>query len=85
MRFSRLVSPFAIFLVAALAGCHKNEPPKVEERVETKSTNPDGSTSKTTTDTKQYGSTMVSTTERTASGEKGKEKTESETVVGTVT
>src|SRR5438046_8995873 len=65
MRFSRLVSPFTMLLVAALAGCQKNEPPKVEQKIETKSTNADGTTSKTTTETKQYGSTLASTTERT--------------------
>jgi hypothetical protein len=85
MRNALPVSLLTILLVLPGGGCRKNEPPRVEQKVETKSTNPDGTTSKTTTETKQYGSTLVSTTERTEAGTKGKEKSENETVVGTVT
>jgi len=85
MRIAHPVSLLAVLLFLPAGGCRKNEPPKVEQKIETKSTNADGTTSKTTTETKQYGSTLVSTTERTEAGAKGKEKSENETVVGTVT
>jgi hypothetical protein len=85
MRIALPVSLLTVLLVSPAGGCRKNELPKVEQKVETKSTNPDGTTSKTTTETKQFGSTLVSTTERTETGGKGKEKSENETVVGTVT
>jgi hypothetical protein len=85
MRIALPVSLLTVLLVLPAGGCRKNGPPKVEQKVETKSTNPDGTTSKTTTETKQFGSTLVSTTERTEAGGKGKEKSENETVVGTVT
>jgi hypothetical protein len=85
MRIALPVSLLTVLLVLPAGGCRKNEPPKVEQKVETKSTNPDGTTSKTTTETKQFGSTLVSTTERTEAGAKGKEKSKNETVVGTVT
>ncbi|MEO8191097.1 MAG: hypothetical protein ABI682_12210 [Acidobacteriota bacterium] len=73
----------AALLIPALA-CNKAETPKVESKTETKSTNADGSKSTTTTETTQIGSTVAVTTETRAGGAKGG-KTESETVVGTVT
>lgn len=73
----------AALLFPALA-CNRSETPKVESKTETKSTNADGSRSTTTTETKQIGSTVAVTTETRAGGAKGG-KTESETVVGTVT
>jgi hypothetical protein len=85
MRIALPVSLLTVLLVLPAGGCRKNDLPKVEQKVETKSTNADGTTSKTTTETKQFGSTLVSTTERTEAGGKGKEKSENEIVVGTVT
>jgi hypothetical protein len=75
----------ALLLLAAPLACRKTEAPKVETKTETKSTNPDGSRMTTTTETKQIGSTLVSTTETKGTGELGREKSESQTVVGTVT
>lgn len=87
MRISA-VSLLSAFLAAALAagaGCAKASAPKVETKAQTRSTNPDGSKATTTTETNQYGSTLVSKTERTDDTGKGKEKFVEETVVGTVT
>jgi len=72
-------------VVTAGAGCGKATAPKVETKAETKSTNPDGSRATTTTESKQFGSTLVSKTERTDDTGKRKEKSVEETVVGTVT
>lgn len=71
-------------LLATPLACRKAETPKVETKSETKSTNADGSKTTTTTETKQIGSTLAATTETKGGGPKGG-RTESETVVGTVT
>ncbi len=86
MRF-RVSSLLAASLAAAIAGagCGKTSAPKVETKAETKSTNPDGSRATTTTESKQFGSTLVAKTERTDDTGKRKEKSVEETVVGTVT
>jgi hypothetical protein len=87
MRFpvSSLLAAGLAASVAAGAGCGKASAPRVETKAETKSTNPDGSRATTTTDSKQFGSTLVSKTERTDDSGKRKEKSVEETVVGTVT
>ena len=72
------------FLAGALA-CNKPEAPKVENKSETKATNPDGSRATTTTESNQVGSTLDATTETKTSGQGATGKTESETVIGTVT
>lgn len=84
---SRTVSVFLAVLAAGViaAGCAKSSVPKVESKSEVKSTNADGTKATTTTDSKQYGSTIVSKTERTGQGRDGKEKLVEETIVGTVT
>jgi hypothetical protein len=85
MRVPR-TSLFAILLAGAvMAGCSKGTASKIESKMETHATNPDGNKTTTTTDTRQYGSTLVSKTEKTDSTGKGKEKLVEETVVGTVT
>ncbi|MDQ2869858.1 MAG: hypothetical protein M3S32_03875 [Acidobacteriota bacterium] len=71
-------------LVISTIACQRTETPKVESKTETKSTNADGSRSTTTTETKQVGSTVAVTTETRAGGARGG-KSESETVIGTVT
>jgi hypothetical protein len=73
----------AVFLAAVFA-CRRAETPRVETKSETKSTNPDGSKTTTTTESKQVGSTLASTTETTVGGP-NHGKMETETVVGTVT
>jgi hypothetical protein len=88
MRTTHTISLFAAIVAAALfsgAGCAKGSAEKVESTSTTTHTNADGSKSKVTTDTKQYGSTLVSKTEETDNTGKGKEKRVEETVVGTVT
>ena len=85
MRRTPFVSVLASLLLAAFLGCAKKEAPQVETKAETRSTNPDGSRTTTTTESKQVGSTMAATTETKESGEGGKGKTVGETVVGTVT
>ena len=83
----RASSLLAASLAAEIAGavCGKTSAPKVETKAETKSTNPDGSRATTTTESKQFGSTLVAKTERTDDTGKRKEKSVEETVVGTVT
>ncbi|MCA1582727.1 MAG: hypothetical protein LC796_15315 [Acidobacteria bacterium] len=77
-------SLLAAGLLVSTFACHRAETPKVESKTETKSTNADGSRSTTTTETKQVGSTVAVTTETRAGGARGG-KSESETVIGTVT
>jgi len=83
----RASSLLAASLAAEIAGagCGKTSAPKVETKAETKSTNPDGSRATTTTESKQFGSTLVAKTERTDDTGKRREKSVEETVVGTVT
>ena len=84
----RGVSLLAAGLAAALAAtaaCSKSSAPTVETKARTKSTNSDGTRATTTTESKQFGSTLVSKTERTDDTGKRKEKSLQETVVGTVT
>jgi hypothetical protein len=80
--------PAIPLLVAALLAlspaCRRAETPQVETKSETKSTNPDGSKTTTSTETKQIGSTVASTTETNVGGP-NRGKIEDETVVGTVT
>ena len=82
-RMRRFSSLTAILLAAGLE-CRRAETPRVETKSETKSTNPDGSKTTTTTESKQVGSTLASTTETSVGGPNAG-KTETETVVGTVT
>jgi hypothetical protein len=72
-------------LLAGLIACNKPEAPRVENKSETKATDPDGSRATTTTESKQVGSTLEATTETKTSGQGATGKTESETVIGTVT
>jgi len=76
-----LLAAAALILAAA---CKRAEPATVETKSETKSTNPDGSKTTTSTETKQVGSTVASTTETNVGGP-NHGKIEDETVVGTVT
>ena len=85
MRREILAALTVMSVLAALPACHRASAAKVVSKSETKSTNPDGSRTTTTTETKQIGSTVVSTTETDSSGAGRRGKTESETVVGTVT
>ena len=71
-------------LFTLLPGCRRAETPRVETKAETKSTNPDGSKTTTSTETKQIGSTVASTTETNVGGP-NRGKIEDETVIGTVT
>jgi hypothetical protein len=87
MRFRFAPLAAACFAAAVIgAGCGgKVSASKIETRSETKATNPDGSHATTTTESKQFGSTLVSRTERTDDNGKHKERSTEETVVGTVT
>lgn len=82
MQYSCLL---ASALLAGALACARSEAPQVENKSETKSTNPDGSRATTTTESKQVGSTLAATTETKESGQGRSEKTQSETVIGTVT
>ena len=84
MNRTRWISPLLSAFLVLSFGCRKAETPTVESKAETKSTNPDGSKTTTTTEEKKVGSTVDATTETKASGKEGG-KTESETVIGTVT
>jgi hypothetical protein len=81
-------TPWIPLLAAAAlvlaAGCRRAETAAVETKSEAKSTNPDGSKTTTSTETKQVGSTVASTTETNVGGPGGG-KMEDETVIGTVT
>ncbi len=68
-----------------LAGCQKKEEPRLETRSEQKSTSAEGAKTTTTTQSLQVGSTLAGTTQTTSDTSHGKVKTETETVVGTVT
>jgi hypothetical protein len=77
--------PAAAVLALVLApACRRAETATIETKSETKSTNPDGSKTTTSTETKQIGSTVASTTETNVGGP-NRGKIEDETVVGTVT
>jgi hypothetical protein len=84
MNRTRWISVWALPLFILAAGCRKTETPQVESKSETKATDADGTKVTTSTEEKQVGSTVEATTETSTSG-KGGGKTESETVVGTVT
>ena len=73
-----------IVLVAG-AGCAKKEEPRVEVKSSEKSTSADGVKTTTTTESVQIGSTLVGKTETTSNTADGKEKSQMETVIGTVT
>jgi uncharacterized protein len=81
-------TPWILLLAAAALAvgpaCRKAETATIESKSETKSTNPDGSKTTTSTETKQIGSTVASTTETNVGGP-NHGKIEDETVVGTVT
>ena len=74
----------AVAALAVAPACHRAETPAIETKSETKSTNPDGSKTTTSTETKQIGSTVASTTETNVGGP-NRGKIEDETVIGTVT
>jgi hypothetical protein len=84
MNRTRWISLWALPLFILAAGCRKAETPVVESKSETKATDADGTRVTTSTEEKQVGSTVEATTETSTSG-KGGGKTESETIVGTVT
>jgi hypothetical protein len=69
----------------AVAGCAKKEEPRLEVKSQAKSTNADGGKTTTTTESLQVGSTLAGTTETTSDTANGKAKSETETVIGTVT
>lgn len=85
MRRTYYLCLLASGLLAGVVACSKPEAPQVENKSETKSTNPDGSRATTTTESKQVGSTLEATTETKTSGQGASGKTENETVIGTVT
>ena len=85
---SRWNTPLVALLAAAIAAgasCSKSSVAKVETKATTKSTNPDGTSATTKTDSRQYGSTLVSKTETVENTGKRTEKSQQETVIGTVT
>lgn len=84
MMYRRIAGLGSAAVLAGLVACHRTETPRVETKSETKSTNADGSRTTTSTETRQVGSTIASTTETTVGGP-NRGKLESETVVGTVT
>jgi hypothetical protein len=84
MNRTRWISVWALPLFILAAGCRKAETPVVESKSETKATDADGTRVTTSTEEKQVGSTVEATTETSTSG-KGGGKTESETIIGTVT
>ena len=73
------------FVLLGLAGCEKKEEPRLEVQSKAKSTNPSGGKTTTTTESLQVGSTLSATTETSSDGAHGKTKSETETVIGTVT
>jgi hypothetical protein len=85
MRRTHYLCLAASGLLAGVLACSKPEAPQVENKSETKATNPDGSRATTTTESKQVGSTLDATTETKTSGQGATGKTENETVIGTVT
>ncbi|HEV8117312.1 MAG TPA: hypothetical protein VGQ32_02240 [Thermoanaerobaculia bacterium] len=84
MKRTPWISLLTAAAVIALAPACKRAEPSIETKSETKSTNPDGSKTTTSTETKQVGSTVASTTETNVGGP-NRGKIEDETVVGTVT
>jgi hypothetical protein len=84
MNCKRWISLWALPLFILAVSCKKAETPVVESKSETKATSADGTRVTTSTEEKQVGSTLEATTETSTAG-KGGGKTESETVVGTVT
>ncbi|HEY6928048.1 MAG TPA: hypothetical protein VJA66_00095 [Thermoanaerobaculia bacterium] len=85
MRRTHYLCLLACGLLTGVIACNKPEAPQVENKSETKATNPDGSRATTTTESKQVGSTLDATTETRSSGQGATGKTENETVIGTVT
>ena len=84
MKRARWIPLLLSGLVMIPVACKKAETSTVESDTHIKSTNPDGSKTTTTTETKQVGSTVDVTTETKTGGKDGG-KIQSETVVGTVT
>lgn len=68
-----------------LAGCAKKDQPRLETKSEQKETSADGAKTTTMTEAVQVGSTLAGTTETRSDTPHGKVKTETETVIGTVT
>jgi hypothetical protein len=65
--------------------CEKNREPRTEVKSSVKSTDADGAKTTTTTEAVRVGSTLAGTTQTTSDTSHGKVKSETETVVGTVT
>ena len=72
-------------VLLAVAGCAKKEEPRLEVKSQAKSTNADGGKTTTTTESLQVGTTLAETTETSSNTAHGKAKSETETVIGTVT
>ena len=72
-------------VLLAVAGCAKKEEPRLEVKSQAKSTNADGGKTTTTTESLQVGTTLAETTETSSDTVHGKAKSETETVIGTVT
>ena len=79
----------SLFLLGSVlfagAACEKNKEPRTEVKSSVKSTSADGAKTTTTTEAVRVGSTLAGTTETTSDTSQGKVKSETETVVGTVT
>jgi len=73
-----------VILVAG-AGCEKKEEPRLEVKSQAKSTNAEGAKTTTTTESVAVGSTLAGKTETTSDTPDGKAKSQTETVIGTVT
>jgi len=72
-------------VLLAVAGCAKKEEPRLEVKSQAKSTNADGRKTTTTTESLQVGTTLAETTETSSDTAHGKAKSQTETVIGTVT
>ena len=72
-------------VLLAVAGCAKKEEPRLEVKSQAKSTSAEGKKTTTTTESLQVGSTLAGTTETMSDTAHGKAKSETETVIGTVT
>ena len=72
-------------VLLAVAGCAKKEEPRLEVKSQAKSTNVDGGKTTTTTESLQVGSTLAETTETPSDSAHGKGKSQTDTVIGTVT
>ena len=83
---ARFGAAFAAALVLSITlGCRRDARPVVESRSETKSTSPEGTDTTTTVESRQVGSTLVGKTEVKSDTGEGTIRSETETVIGTVT